>query len=402
MTINAPASLLLLLLRAGRRRSRAPIRATCAARSRTTSSRSTCARGNYIFPPRPSMRLTVDTFRYCLGAAAALQHDLDLRLPHPRGRLDGRAGARVHARRTASPTCEAAVDAGLAGRRLRVAAVVLLQRAQRRLPGDRQVPRRAPPVGAHHARPLRRARSAQPDAPVPRADRRLDADRAAAREQHRARRAAGVLGGLRRRAVAAHERLRRGARAADRALRDARAAHAADPGARGRRDRRRRSVRRLVLHRGADRRAGARARGADRRDRRRSAAPSPRSSGRGCRTRIEEAAFAYQRGVEGGDAGRRGRQPLRRTRAEAEPSCTASTRRARQRQAERTRGLRAGRDARRGRGAWPRSARPRRERRATCWCRCATPSANRCTVGEVCDVLRDEWGTYDAVIAGSR
>ena len=33
-----------------------------------------------------------------VGAAAALQHHLDLRLPHPRGRLDGGAGARLHAR----------------------------------------------------------------------------------------------------------------------------------------------------------------------------------------------------------------------------------------------------------------------------------------------------------------
>ena len=38
-------------------------------------------------------------------AAAALEHDLDLGLPHPRGRLDRRAGARVHASPTASPTC---------------------------------------------------------------------------------------------------------------------------------------------------------------------------------------------------------------------------------------------------------------------------------------------------------
>ena len=32
-------------------------------------------------------------------ARAAVEHDLDLRLPHPRGRRDGGAGARVHARR---------------------------------------------------------------------------------------------------------------------------------------------------------------------------------------------------------------------------------------------------------------------------------------------------------------
>ena len=28
--------------------------------------------------------------------------------------------------------------------------------------------------------------------------------------------------------------------------------------------------------------------------------------------------------------------------------------------------------------------------------------ANRCTIGEICDVLREEWGTYDALIAGGR
>ena len=47
----------------------------------------------------------------------------------------------------------------------------------------------------------------------------VDADRPAAGEQHRARRAAGLRRGLRRHAVAAHQRLRRGARAADRARR---------------------------------------------------------------------------------------------------------------------------------------------------------------------------------------
>ena len=56
------------------------------------------ARGNYIFPPRPSMRLTTDLFAYCAERAAALEHDLDLRLPHPRGGLDRGAGDRVHAR----------------------------------------------------------------------------------------------------------------------------------------------------------------------------------------------------------------------------------------------------------------------------------------------------------------
>src|SRR5438309_194029 len=64
MTINAPASLLLLLYE-------------LVAESQGTAARSLSgtvqndilkeyiARGNYIFPPRPSMRLTTDLFAYC-------------------------------------------------------------------------------------------------------------------------------------------------------------------------------------------------------------------------------------------------------------------------------------------------------------------------------------------------
>ena len=42
------------------------------------------------------MRLTADTFAYCRTRAAALEHDLDQRVPHPRGRLHGGAGDRLH------------------------------------------------------------------------------------------------------------------------------------------------------------------------------------------------------------------------------------------------------------------------------------------------------------------
>ncbi len=52
------------------------------------------------------------------------------------------------------------------------------------------------------------------DAALPHADRRRHADRPAAGEQHRPRRAAGLRRRVRRHAVAAHQRLRRGARAA--------------------------------------------------------------------------------------------------------------------------------------------------------------------------------------------
>ena len=41
------------------------------------------ARGTYIYPPRPSMRLIVDTFSYCAANLPELEHHLDLGLPHP-------------------------------------------------------------------------------------------------------------------------------------------------------------------------------------------------------------------------------------------------------------------------------------------------------------------------------
>ena len=85
--------------------------------------------------------------------------------------------------------------------------------------GGREVPRRAAAVGAHHARALRRAATrrslmlrfhAQTGG--------LDADRAAAAEQRRAHDGPGAGRRAGRRAVAAHQRLRRGAGAAHRGV----------------------------------------------------------------------------------------------------------------------------------------------------------------------------------------
>ena len=89
---------------------------------------------------------------------AALPPGLDLRVPHPRGRLDGGAGARVHARgrvrvRRGSDRARAR------RRRLRAASLLLLQRAPRLLRGDREVPRGATDLGAGDARAVRRART---------------------------------------------------------------------------------------------------------------------------------------------------------------------------------------------------------------------------------------------------
>src|SRR5262249_7466442 len=64
MTINAPAALLLLLYElVAERQGVAP--AALRGTVQNDILKEYVARGNYIFPPRPSMRLTTDLFAYC-------------------------------------------------------------------------------------------------------------------------------------------------------------------------------------------------------------------------------------------------------------------------------------------------------------------------------------------------
>ncbi len=91
--------------------------------------------------------------RVVLGEDAALAPGLDLRLPHPRGRLDRAAGARLHAQGRLHLR-RAGARARPRRRRLRPAPLLLLQRPHRLLRGDRQVPGGAPDLGAgDEARP---------------------------------------------------------------------------------------------------------------------------------------------------------------------------------------------------------------------------------------------------------
>jgi len=82
------------------------------------------ARGTYVFPPRPSMRLTT-TSSPTARAAAELEHDLDLRLSPARGGRHGGPGAGIHhGARGRLRRCRPSRGAG--GRRLRAAALLLL------------------------------------------------------------------------------------------------------------------------------------------------------------------------------------------------------------------------------------------------------------------------------------
>ena len=201
------------------------------------------------------------------GAHAEVEHDLDLGLPHPRGGRHGGAGAGLHA-----------------GQRL------LLRGARRSRAGSTWTASRprlsffwdvhndffeeiaklraARRIWARHMRERYGApdRAELADA-VPLPDRRRHAHRAAAAEQRRAGGLPGAGRGAGRHPVAAHQRAGRDARAPDRGVGADRAPDPADPGLRDRRAQRGRPAGRLVLRRGADRRAGARGRGALRRDR---------------------------------------------------------------------------------------------------------------------------------------
>ena len=238
------------------------------------------------------MRLTTDLFAYCAERIPSW-NTISISGYHIREAGSTAVQELAFTLANGIAYCEAAVAAGLDAGRVRRAAVVLLQRPQRLLPGGGEVPGGAAAVGAGHGRAVRRDEPAGARAPVPRADRRLDADRAAARAEHRPGRDPGALGGAAAAPVAAHELVRRGARAALGARGDDRAAHAAGARERGRRRLDRRPARRLVLRRGAHRRArGARAR-ADRARSTSSAARSRRSRPAGCRARSRRAAYEW-------------------------------------------------------------------------------------------------------------
>ena len=98
MTINAPAVVLLALYVAvaEKRGHRRPT--SCAARCRTTCSRSSSRRRSGSARPRPHAHHPRHA-RVVHARDAAVEHDLDQRLSHPRSRRDRRAGAGVHARR---------------------------------------------------------------------------------------------------------------------------------------------------------------------------------------------------------------------------------------------------------------------------------------------------------------
>ena len=247
MTINATASILLCLYMAvGERQGVSSDRLSGTVQNDIL--KEYIARGTYVYPPGPSMRLITDTFAFCRERVPRW-NTISISGYHLReaGSTAAQEVAFTLANGIAYVT--AAQEAGTQGRRVRAAALLLLQRPQQPPRGGGQVPGGPAAVGPHHEGPLRRARPALADAPLPRPDRGQHAHRPAAGEQHRAGGGAGPgrgAGGL---PVAAHQLDGRGPVPAERGGGAPRAPHPAGPGPRVRRGRHRGSARRLLLDR---------------------------------------------------------------------------------------------------------------------------------------------------------
>ncbi len=112
MTINAPASVLLLLYELVGEEQGVP-----AAELRGTTQndilKEYIARGNFIYPPQGAIRLTTDLFSYCHENIPKWNTISISRLSLPGEGLLGGAGGRVHACRTGSRMCRRRSDAGL-------------------------------------------------------------------------------------------------------------------------------------------------------------------------------------------------------------------------------------------------------------------------------------------------
>ena len=261
MTINAPAAILLLLYELVGEEQGVPskeLRGTV----QNDVLKEYISRGNYIYPPEPTMRLTTDIFAYC-DQNVPKWNTISISGYHMREKGCSAVQEVAFTLANAIAYVEARDRRRPRSRQVRPAARLLLQRPQQRLPGDRQVPGGAADVGEDHAGALRRHRRAGADDPLPHPDRRGHPPGPAARGEHHPGRAAGVRRGRRRHPVAPHQRLRRGAGAADRALGADRPPHPAGARPRVRRRRHRRSVRRLLLHRVAHRRGRGARLGAD-------------------------------------------------------------------------------------------------------------------------------------------
>ena len=162
------------------------------------------ARGTYIYPPRGSMRIITDIFAF---ATREVPNWNTISISGYHIREAGSTAAQELAFTIADGIAyvEAAVKAGLAIDAFASRLSFFFNVHNNFFEESREVSRRAPVVGADHEGSLRCEGRALDDDAFPRADRGLDADRAAGRKQRRAGDAAGARGGAGRRAIVAYQ-----------------------------------------------------------------------------------------------------------------------------------------------------------------------------------------------------
>ena len=155
MTINSTAIILLALYVAVARRQGHAARHSSSGTIQNDILKEYIARGTYIYPPRHSLRIVTDIFAWC---ERELPNWNTISISGYHIREAGSTAVQEVAFTLANAIAyvEAARRSRARRRHARPAAVVLLRRAQRLPRGDREVPRGAAAVGAHHARPVRR------------------------------------------------------------------------------------------------------------------------------------------------------------------------------------------------------------------------------------------------------
>ena len=185
------------------------------------------ARGTYIYPPRPSMRLVTDSFAYC-SENVPRWNTISISGYHMAEAGATAAQELAFTFSNAIAYVQAAVDAGLEVDAFAPRLSFLLRGAEPPVRGDSQIQGGQANVGEDNAGAFRGAESEVLDVPLPHADGGRHAHGAAAGQQRDTHDDTGARGDTGRHAVASRQLEGRGAGAADRGIGSAVAQDSAD------------------------------------------------------------------------------------------------------------------------------------------------------------------------------
>ena len=156
MTINSPAAVIFAMYIAQAEKPPACPRARLGGTLQNDILKEYQAQKEFVFPPRQSMRLVRDTIAFT-AAEMPRWHSVSISGYHIREAGSTAAEELAFTLANGFAYVELALAAGLARRRVRAPAELLLQRPHRLLRGDRQVPRRPAHLGPLDEGALRRA-----------------------------------------------------------------------------------------------------------------------------------------------------------------------------------------------------------------------------------------------------